>query len=147
MFKDNPTSVNASLKSWSLTCLLVLVYCVQSSSQDRYAAALITNHPDKNLLRSEDVGFNQSSTHKPYILYGNDLQGPNDFYVLFNLDDRQTVRYELVDIMGKQLTLQELPDVLDQIYKIEVNDVCGGVYIVRLLIDHQYYAEKIYFNP
>lgn len=150
MFKTYPTSRQGHLGGWksTLVCFLIFAGCIQSLSQDRYSTIEeITNEQHKNLFRAEDFGFNISALRKPYILYGNDLQGHANFYLSFDLEDRQNVRYQLVDLAGRQIETREFQDVLNQTYRIEVKNACKGAYIVRLLIDRQYYSEKILFNP
>ena len=69
------------------------------------------------------------------------------FYVTFNLDNRQPVKYELVDMTGKQVGGKELIDVLNQTYKIDVENASSGIYLVRLLIDKKYYVSRIVVIP
>ena len=150
MFKTYSTSTQGHSARWqaALVCFLIFAGCIQSLSQDRYSITEeITSEQDRNLFRADDFGFNISALRKPYVLYGNDLQGHANFYLSFNLEDRQNVRYQLVDLLGKQIETREFQDVLDQTYRIEVRNASKGVYIVRLLIDQQYYSEKILFNP
>lgn len=78
-----------------------------------------------------------------YMLYPNRLDSEKSFYVTFNLPDRQQVAYELVDMTGKQVGSKELPDVLNQTYRIDVESASSGIYLVRLLIDNKYYVSKI----
>ena len=78
-----------------------------------------------------------------FTLYPNKIENAGSFYVTFNLDDRQTVAYELVDMLGKQVGSKELTDVLNQTYKIDVEHASNGVYLVRLLIDKKYYVSRI----
>lgn len=78
-----------------------------------------------------------------YSLYPNKIKHEKSFYVTFNLPDRQSVAYELVDITGRQVGARELTDVLNQTYKIDVDLASSGVYLVRLLIDQRYYVSRI----
>lgn len=78
-----------------------------------------------------------------YLLYPNNLGSEKSFYLTFNLPDRKRVAYELVDMTGRRVGLKELPDVLNQTYKIDVESASSGVYLVRLLIDNKYYVSKI----
>lgn len=77
-----------------------------------------------------------------YAIYPNKLDEARNFYLTFNLSRRQSVAYELIDMLGKTISSKELTDVLNQTYKIDV-DAGTGVYLVRLLIDNKYYISRI----
>jgi len=102
---------------------------------------------NKITFRSEDVKMKFGSADKPYVLFGTDLHGSGGFYISFNLEARQTVRYQLVDMMGRQLAAQDLKEVLDETYKVQANSISSGAYIVRLMIDRTCYSEKVFFTP
>jgi hypothetical protein len=87
------------------------------------------------------------STSELYSLYPSKIDDAKSFYVTFNLDDRQPVVYELVDMTGKQVGGKELTDVLNQTYKIDLEDTSSGIYLVRLLIDKKYYVSRILVIP
>jgi hypothetical protein len=88
-----------------------------------------------------------SISRKPYVVYGTDLHGTGGFLISFNLETRQTVRYQLVDMMGRQIAAQDLREVLDQTYAVQANSITGGAYIMRLMLDGKCYSEKILFTP
>jgi hypothetical protein len=134
-----------SFKSGVFVWLFIVVFVSSSFSQNILIKAELIPHGRENRFRStEETG--QSTAQKLYVLYGNDFDGPSDFYLAFNLQDRQTVRYEVVDITGRPIGLGEIPDVLDQTYKVGIQVESTGIYIVRLLIDSRYYSEKVYFK-
>jgi len=87
------------------------------------------------------------STSELYSLYPTKIDEIKSFYVTFNLDNRQPVVYELVDMSGKQVGSKELADVLNQTYKIDIGDTSSGMYLVRLLIDKKYYVSRIVVIP
>lgn len=84
------------------------------------------------------------TTADPFIVYGTDLASASDFYVTFNLGQRQPVSYQLVDVMGKQVMREDLADVLNQTYRVEPANISSGVYILRLQIGTAYYSTKVY---
>ena len=102
---------------------------------------------NKITFRSEDIKMKLGSGDKPYVLFGTDLYGSGEFYISFNLETRQTVRYQLVDMMGRQIAAQELKEVLDETYQVRANSISNGAYIVRLMIDRTCYSEKVFFTP
>ncbi len=82
-----------------------------------------------------------------FTVYPNRLVNEKNFNVTFNLANRQTVAYELVDMLGKQVDAGELTDVLNQTYNIDLENASNGMYLVRLLIDNKYYVSRIVINP
>lgn len=128
--------------------VLMLMAPARIAAQN-YLTTIEVSEPsnDKISLRSEDLKMDLSSTNKPYVIYGTDFHGSGAFYISFNLEARQTVRYQLVDMMGRQIAAQDLKEVLDQTYQVQANSISSGAYIVRLMIDRTCYSEKVFFTP
>ncbi|HEY9049127.1 MAG TPA: T9SS type A sorting domain-containing protein, partial [Ohtaekwangia sp.] len=82
----------------------------------------------------------------PFVVYDSDPITPNDFYITFNLSERQPVQYQLVDVMGRQVTAQTLEDVLNQTYEVDAQHTSAGVYLLRLQIGQSYYTTKVYIG-
>jgi hypothetical protein len=110
--------------------------------------AFISINDNSHALYVDNIEFFTSdnpsplSAAEPFVVYGTGPQSPGDFYITFNLDTRQSVSYELVDAMGKQIAHQELQDVLNQTYQVEAQQATG-LYILRLQIGQTYYATKV----
>jgi hypothetical protein len=104
-------------------------------------------HSNKFASRSEDAKITMGPTTRPYIIFGTDFNGAGGFFISFNLETRQTVQYQLVDMMGRQIAAQDLREVLDQTYRVQANSVSSGAYIVRLVVNRTCYSEKIFFTP
>lgn len=81
----------------------------------------------------------------PYTLYGTDPSGPQDFYMTFNLDERQRVTYSLVDMTGRTILVNSLEDVLNQTVRVEPG-VSGGVYILQVKIADQIFSSRVMLN-
>jgi hypothetical protein len=84
------------------------------------------------------------STADRFVVYGTDLASAADFYVTFNLQERQPVSYQLVDVMGKQVMNEDLTEVLNQTYRVAPTGVSAGVYILRLHIGSEFYSTRVY---
>lgn len=82
----------------------------------------------------------------PYKIYGSNSENHLDFFVTFNLEARQSVNLQIVDMTGQLIANQELDDVLNQTFLIDAANRSAGIYIVRLLINNRYYADKIYLS-
>jgi hypothetical protein len=118
------------------------------AAQDHITTIEVSAPRNNNFaLRSEDVKMKLGSADKPFVLFGTDFKGSGGFYISFDLESRQNVRYQLVDMMGRQIAAQDLKEVLDQTYQVQANSISSGAYIVRLVIDRKCYSEKIFFTP
>ena len=126
----------------------LLTVSLPGIAQDRITTIEITEpHNNKFAFRTEDVSAKIGATDKPYILFGTDFRGSGGFFISFNLETRQTVRYQLVDMMGRQIAAQDLREVLDQTYRVQANSISNGAYIVRLIVDGKCYSDKVFFTP
>jgi hypothetical protein len=85
------------------------------------------------------------ATTLPYAVYGTDPSTPQDFYITFNLTERQAVAYSIVDVTGRSLLTRELDDVLNQTYQVEPN-LSAGIYILRIQIGGKLYSSRLYLN-
>jgi hypothetical protein len=84
------------------------------------------------------------SADKPFIVYGTDPSGPSDFLVTFNLRERQSVNYDLLDVTGRQVDHGEFEDVLNQTYTLAPRNISRGIYFLRLRIGREYFSTKLY---
>ncbi len=84
--------------------------------------------------------------NEPFVIYGTDLQSPSDFLVTFNLEQRQDVMYTLVDMTGRTIVTENLPDVLNQTYQVNADRVSSGIYIMRVRIGDKFYSERVYIG-
>lgn len=87
---------------------------------------------------------NPNSVNNPFVVYDSDPITPSDFYITFNLTERQQVQYELTDTMGRQVVAQQLNDVLNQTYEVNAAHTSTGIYFLRLQIGQNYYTTKVY---
>lgn len=144
------SSLYQILKKYPLvvTSLLLLTASLRGSAQDRITTIEMTEpHNNKFAFRTEDMTAMIGTVDKPYILFGTDFHGSGGFYISFNLETRQTVQYQLVDMMGRQISAQDLRQVLNETYRVQANSISSGAYIVRLMIDRKCYSEKVFFTP
>ncbi|HEX6224156.1 MAG TPA: choice-of-anchor J domain-containing protein [Chryseolinea sp.] len=83
------------------------------------------------------------ATSELYSIYPTKISDVKSFNLTFNLDQRQAVKYELVDLAGRRVAGKELPDVLNQTYTIDLENTSSGVYLVRMIIDKKFYVSRI----
>jgi hypothetical protein len=112
--------------------------------------AFVATNGGGNNLYLDNIEFFLSDNPSPYqsdelyTIYGTSVNGDPDFYITFNLSDRQPVQYELTDMRGRQLVRAELQDVLNQTFTIPADGLSAGIYIVRLQIEDRIYSQRVY---
>jgi hypothetical protein len=122
-----------------------------TGEEDVRLAFVVTNQHGNNLYL-DNIEFFLSDDQFPvsaggqYAVYGTDSESPDDFYITFNLERRQSVKYQLTDLAGKELVSEDLQDVLNQTFRVTGNNMNAGIYIVRLQIGSRYYSEKIFLS-
>jgi hypothetical protein len=99
----------------------------------------------------DNIEFFQSNNpelttiNEPYQVYGTAPDGDKNFFITFNLDERQTVQYSLVDFTGRVTYSDKLDHVLNQTFEISP-EVSSGMYILRLAIGGKAYASRIFVD-
>lgn len=122
------------------------------AGEENVRIAFVVSSEASNSIYLDNIEFFLSDDPTPviisdlYSLYPNNLVEAKSFYLTFNLLNRQHVTYELIDMLGKRVGAKELTDVLNQTFKVDVEDASNGVYLVRLLIDKKYYVSRIVVN-
>ncbi len=84
-----------------------------------------------------------------YSIYGYEMDKPglSNLYIAFNLPERQTVRFSIVNMMGQMETDGIIPDVLNQTFPLNLQArLAAGVYIIRLSIGGRFYSTKVLVN-
>ncbi|HKZ36595.1 MAG TPA: choice-of-anchor J domain-containing protein, partial [Chryseolinea sp.] len=112
--------------------------------------AFVLTNPISNNLYIDNLEFFVSDNPSPttitsnlYSLYMDETELGKNFNITFNLDNRQAVTCELVDMMGRQIATKEFFDVLNQTFDFDCQNISTGIYLVRLLIDNTYYVSRI----
>jgi archaellum component FlaF (FlaF/FlaG flagellin family) len=105
-------------------------------------AFVVTNDGGNNLYLDNISFVGQDDLYKIY-----DVGDSYDFYIQLNLPESQTISYEVVDIMGRQLVRGEIANALNQIWPVSLHQsTSSGIYIVRLGIRGEYHSSKIYLS-
>jgi hypothetical protein len=123
--------------------------------KDVRIAFVVTNRNGNNLYIDNIEFFTTSSPNaiaaeNPYALFGYQLDNLPEsvLRIKFNLPEKQTVRFMLVDPMGKILSSAILPDMLNQTYTLETGNIrSAGIYFVYLLIGNKQYATRVFITP
>jgi hypothetical protein len=114
--------------------------------------AFIFKGRSNNQLLIDNIEFFNANNPQPlaidelFSVYGTDPTSPSDFYLTFNLPQRENVMYELIDLTGKQLVRSEITTVLNQTFHIAPDNTSAGIYVLRIMINDKFYTRKLYLN-
>jgi len=146
--QNTVTSVPASASDWQRKYINLDAF----AGSDGVRLAFVFTNDNGNNIYLDNIEFfvsddpNPNAVKNPFVVYDNSPLTPSDFYITFNLEERQPVQYELVDIMGRPLTTQTLPDVLNQTYEVNAGSTSTGIYMLRLRIGQSMYTTKVYIG-
>ncbi|MEJ7644750.1 MAG: choice-of-anchor J domain-containing protein [Chryseolinea sp.] len=122
------------------------------AGEENVRLAFVFTNENGNNIYIDNIEFFTSDDPDPklpenlYSVFYKGLDNLQSLNVSFNLYTRQNVRCELVDMMGKTISSQDIADVLNQTFEVDDSHASTGIYILRLLINDRYYAEKVYLN-
>ena len=114
--------------------------------------AFVMHHQQGNNLYVDNIEFFVSQDpptvgiDELYAIYGYNLTNPEqtDLKIIFNLPDRQDVRYTIINTAGQIETDGVLTDVLNQTFPLNLsNQLSSGMYFIRVQIGGKYYSSKI----
>ncbi|MEJ7645407.1 MAG: choice-of-anchor J domain-containing protein [Chryseolinea sp.] len=87
------------------------------------------------------VSFSPFSIDEVFSVYPNPVIDENA-KITFNLSEKSDVTIDIVDAMGKILTTEQLPGILNQSFPFQM-PVSNGIYLVRVTTDKKVYHRKI----
>jgi hypothetical protein len=142
------TSTPALKEDWQRNYVNLTAFAGKS---DVRLAFVFFNDNGNNIYLDNIEFFTSDDPHpnavsNPFVVYDSDPITPKDFYITFNLTERQPVQYELVDVMGRQVVAQQLQDVLNQTYQVNAENTSSGIYFLRLKIGELYYTTKVFVD-
>ena len=114
--------------------------------------ALVMTNAGGNNLYVDNLEFFTDDDPNPkaiddlFLIYGTGPSFPGSFYITFNLDEPQSVGYEVLDVTGRSIAAAEIAQVLNQTFLIDAGRVATGIYILRLRIGARYYASKVFME-
>jgi hypothetical protein len=145
---DAVNSTPAKAEDWRRNYVNLTAFAGQSNVR----LAFVFTNDNGNNIYIDNIEFfvsddpTPNSVSNPFVVYDSDPITPSDFYITFNLPERQSVQYELMDTMGRQIVTQELTDVLNQTYEVNAAHTSTGVYFLRLQIGQNYYITKVFMG-
>lgn len=102
-----------------------------------------------NSLYLDNIEFYTSSNppiaDRRYAIYTRQ-NDPTDFYITFELDTKQAVSMEIMDMMGRSLTRAVFPNALNETYPVNLDNASTGIYVVRLHLADGYSATKVFLK-
>jgi hypothetical protein len=145
---DAVNSTPTKAEDWKRNYVKLTDYAGKSNVR----LAFIFTNDNGNNIYIDNIEFfvsddpNPNTVNNPFVVYDSDPITPSDFYITFNLTERQPVQYELMDTMGRQVVAQQLDDVLNQTYEVNAEHTSTGIYFLRLQIGQNYYTTKVYMG-
>ncbi len=119
-----------------------VISSLAGNSNVRLAFVFVNNNGNNIYLDNIEifVSENPQKFNEPFSLYPNPaLYG--EAFVSFNLEERTSVKVEVIDPVGKILIRETLPNILNQTFPINLTGEPAGVYVVRINA-----GEKVYFR-
>jgi hypothetical protein len=122
------------------------------AGESQVRIAFVVTNANGNDLYLDNIEFFTTDTpdtievEQPYSIYGYNLTEPvqSHLKITFNLPQRQSVDYSVIDMMGKYHANGTLNDVLNQTYPLQLEQgLAAGVYVVRIKIGTRYYSSKV----
>jgi hypothetical protein len=121
------------------------------SGEDQVRIAFVVTNKNGNNIYIDNLEFFATENSKldittPYSIFGystSDLKD-SELAIVFDLPERETVHYSIVDMMGHTFARGDLDNVLNQTWTLDVEKkLPSGVYVVRLKIGDKFFAERI----
>lgn len=119
------------------------------AGDDQLRFAFVATNDHGNNIYVDNINFSTTIDPNPLLneqLYVISQKDDGfDFHFTFNLPEKQTVQYEVMDATGRPVVRSAIDDVLNQTYPVDLGaQAAEGIYIVRLGIGAKYYATKIF---
>ena len=111
--------------------------------------AFVATNDNGNNIYLDNIEFFQDDDPTPpkienqFVVYSSDTN-PFDLKVTFNLEEKQTARIALYNMMGQLLLDNELPETLNQTYTLDLSNESTGIYIARLQVGSTWQSFKMF---
>ncbi|QOI98571.1 MAG: hypothetical protein HRU69_14255 [Flammeovirgaceae bacterium] len=120
------------------------------AGQEAIRLAFVFTNKNGNNIFLDNIEFFVSEDPHPVDI-GDDLYSVywhSDFEasVTFNLPERNSVRIDVMDVMGRLYISTSAPDILNQTFPIDIGNVAAGIYILRVQIGSKFYATKFFMS-
>lgn len=111
-------------------------------------AFVATNDNGNNIYLDDIELFNDDNPSPPQTssLYSVYTITTDEIKVTFNLEEKETSRLQVYNMMGQIIIDNLLPDNLNQTYTIDMSNQQSGIYIVRLQVTNQIESTKVFIN-
>ncbi len=124
----------------------------QFAGNENVRLAFITTNLNGNNLFLDNIemfvtGFTQDITleENTILAHPNPSEG-SSFYITVKTDERQDVIMQIVDMKGKVIYNQELENVLNQTYEVDLVQEESGIYILKVLGDTYNETTRVFLN-
>jgi hypothetical protein len=130
----------------------ILVNLSSLAGEPDVRIAFVIHNGHGNNLYIDNIEFFTTATPSGvepddlYSVYGYNLDEPSltNLHITFNLQERQDVRFSLINAAGQMETDGIIKDVLNQTFPLNLSErLPPGVYFIRLLIGKKFYTSKV----
>lgn len=150
MGEDEPEEGSVPSKESDWTRLYAILNSLAGNDQVRLAFVFQNGSGGSIYLDNIEFFISDDPTpqevEEPFVIYGTDLESAEDFLITFNLDERQDVKYDLIDVTGRTIVKETLTSVLNQTYQVKPSGVSSGIYIMRIQIGNRFYSKRVYIG-
>ena len=124
----------------------------QFAGSENIRIAFITTNLNGNNLFLDNIemfvtGFTQDLTLKEntVVTHPNPSEG-SSFYVTFKTDERQDIVLQIIDMNGKMVYNQDLKNVLNQTFEIDLIQQSGGIYLLKAIGNTYNQTTRFFLN-
>jgi len=124
----------------------------QFAGNENVRLAFITTNLNGNNLFLDNIemfvtGFTQDITleENSILAHPNPSEG-SSFYITVKTDERQDVIMQIVDMNGKVIYNQELENVLNQTYEVDLVQEASGIYILKVVGNTYNETTRVFLN-
>jgi archaellum component FlaF (FlaF/FlaG flagellin family) len=113
-------------------------------------AFVVTNGHGNNLYLDNMEWFVEDDPYPTrieefYSVYSSEFE-PYEFFITFNLEQKETARLAVYNTMGQALIDNQLPETLNQTYEVDLTGQSTGIYIVRLQAGNLVSTTKVFIG-
>jgi hypothetical protein len=118
------------------------------AGQQNIRLAFVFINSTGNNFYLDNIDFYVSDNPNPVEL-GEDVfsvywDTPTSAAVTFNLEERSTIRIQVLDVIGRMYMDITAPDILNQTFPVNLGQANAGIYLMRIQVGNQFFVNKFY---
>ena len=97
------------------------------------------------MINVKSVSGIKQSNQILFAIFPNPTGDANQIILQFSEAQKQIIDVELLDILGNQMYMSSI-NIGDQSTTIPVDNLCSGMYMIRVRMNNEVYMEKVIVN-